>query len=279
MRTLAAPPCLSAAATATAAGAAPPPCQLLGCNGDWARRCRSDSRAEEPGQTCARGTAESRSSGVACCGEGGSLSASPSFSADRRIPGAGARRAAGASPGRRPGRAALGPVGAASLHPPPSPAGCTVGAEGRRRHSQVSRRGTWLGPRMLAELPLSAVPRPRRQRRGGAGARGALAQPGVPLKKTSLGPEALLRRAILKPGFHVPPVPAVDEISFFTWQCVPLPPPHAPLSSAKDVRYPLAFGLRRSVPSSFPGSGIFWGNSGELATVARMTSFCSLWWE
>lgn len=30
----------------------------------------------------------------------------------------------------RPGRAALGPVGAASLHPPPGPAGCTVGAEG-----------------------------------------------------------------------------------------------------------------------------------------------------
>lgn len=125
-------PRAAAAATATAAGAAPPPCQLLGCNGDWAAAAEVTPGRGSRARPAPEGTAESRSSGGGLLwGRGGSLSASPSFSADPRIPGAGARRVPGASPERGgQGRAALGPVGAASLHPPPRPAGCTVGAEG-----------------------------------------------------------------------------------------------------------------------------------------------------
>lgn len=54
-------------------------------------------------------------------------------------------------------------------------------------------------------------------------------------------------------------MPAVDEISFFTCQCVRRPPAPPPtlLSSAKDVRYILAFGLQRSVPSSFGDQAYF----------------------
>lgn len=90
-----------AAAAATAAGAAPPPCQLLGCNGDWAAAAEVTPGRGRGARPAPDGTAESRSSGVGLLwGRGGSLSVSPSFSADPRIPGAGARRAPGASPER-----------------------------------------------------------------------------------------------------------------------------------------------------------------------------------
>lgn len=90
-----------AAATATAAGAAPPPCQLLGCNGDWAAAAEVTPGRGSGARPAPEGTAESRSSGAGLLwGRGGSLSASPSFSADPRLPGAGARRAPGASPER-----------------------------------------------------------------------------------------------------------------------------------------------------------------------------------
>lgn len=89
-----------AAATATAAGAAPPPCQLLGCNGDWAAAAEV-TPAGERGQTCARGNCrESQLRGWLPGGRGGSLSASASFPADPRLPGAGARQAPGVSPER-----------------------------------------------------------------------------------------------------------------------------------------------------------------------------------
>ncbi|XP_004643522.1 centrosome-associated protein 350 [Octodon degus] len=121
-----------AAAAATAAGAAPPPCQLLDCNGDWAAAAEVTPGRGSGARPAPERTAESLSSGGGLLrGKGRRLSASPSFPADRRNPGsryeAGTRCVPGAV---RPGRAALGPVGAASLHPPPGPAGCTVGAEG-----------------------------------------------------------------------------------------------------------------------------------------------------
>lgn len=91
-----------AAATAAAAGAAPPPCQLLGCNGDWAAAAEVTPGRGSRARPAPEETAESRSSeGGLLWGRGGSFSASPSFSADRRIPGAGLRRAPGASPERR----------------------------------------------------------------------------------------------------------------------------------------------------------------------------------
>lgn len=91
----------AAAAAATAAGAAPPPCQSLGRNGDWAAAAEVTPGRGSGARPAPEGTAESRSSGAGLLwGRGGSLSASPSLSADPRLPGAGARRAPGASPER-----------------------------------------------------------------------------------------------------------------------------------------------------------------------------------
>lgn len=87
------------------------------------------------------GTAESRSSGGGLLwGRGGSLSASPSFSAARRIPGTGARRAPGASPER--GGQARQPWGRSARHH------CTL--------RQAPRDAPW-EPR--AEATLSGEPR------------------------------------------------------------------------------------------------------------------------
>lgn len=125
-----------AAVTATAAGAAPPPCQLLGCNGDWAAAAEVTPGRGSRARPAPEGTAESRSSGGGLLwGRGGSLSASPSFSADRRIPGAGARRAPGASPERG------------------GQAGQPWGRSGRRHCTlrQAPRDAPW-GPRAEATL-------------------------------------------------------------------------------------------------------------------------------
>lgn len=56
-------PASRAAATATAAGAAPPPCQLLGCNGDWAAAAEVTPGRGSRARPAPEGTAESRSSG------------------------------------------------------------------------------------------------------------------------------------------------------------------------------------------------------------------------
>lgn len=128
----AAPALPRAAATATAAGAAPPPCQLLSCNGDWAAAAEVTPGLGSGAGPAPERTAESRSSGgELAAGERRPplrLSFLPCRPADPGSRGEAGTRCVPAS--GRPGRAALGPVGAASLHPPPGPAGCTVGAEG-----------------------------------------------------------------------------------------------------------------------------------------------------
>lgn len=90
------------------------------------------------------------------------------------------------------------------------------------------------------------------------------------------GSWSFARRAILRPGFQVPPVPAVDEISFFTCQCVRRPPapprPSSLLQKMWDTFLPL---VSREVSLLHLEIRHILGNSGELATVARMTSFCS----
>ncbi|KAK2490171.1 LOW QUALITY PROTEIN: hypothetical protein MC885_008121, partial [Smutsia gigantea] len=105
---------------------------LLGCNGDWAVAAEVTPGRGSGARPAPEGTAESRSSGGwLAVGEG-----RPPFRLSFLLcrpadPGSRSEAGTRCVPGvGRPGRAALGPVGAASLHPPPGPAGCTVGAEG-----------------------------------------------------------------------------------------------------------------------------------------------------
>lgn len=122
--------------------------------------------------------------GVACCGGGEAafLPLLPSLqTGGSREPVRGGQPVRPRSGEARPGSPGAGRGGVTA--PSAKPRGMYRRGRGRRRHSQVSCGGTWLGPRMLAELPLSAVPGPRRRRERRGGARGALAQPGVPLKE------------------------------------------------------------------------------------------------
>lgn len=154
-------------------------------------------------------------------GKGGSLSASPSFSADRRIPGAGARRAPGASPewGGQAGQPWV-PSGRrrCTLRQAPRDAPWEPRAEatlsGEPREDLARTADARLSLRCLC--PRSRVP--GGGERGGAGL--GEPWPGFPLGEPPwvLSP---CGRAILTAEFQVPPVTAKDGISFLTCHCLP----------------------------------------------------------
>lgn len=220
-----------AAATATAAGAAPPPCQLLGCNGDWAAAAEVTPGRGSGAGPAPEETAESRSSGGGLLwGRGGSLSASPSVSAARRIPGASARRAPGASPER--GGQARQPWGRSGRHH------CTLRQAPRDAPWEPRAEATLSGePREdvagTADPRLAAAASPRSRvpgggERGGAGRREpwpSLASPSgnLPMSRVFAG------RAILSPGFQVPPVPAEDGFPSLPASALPAPSPSSRL--------------------------------------------------
>lgn len=147
----------------------------------------------------------------------------------------------------RPGSPGAGRGGVTA--PSARPRGMHRGSRGRRRHSQVSCGRTWLGPRTLAQplLLLSAVPGPRWQRGRRGEARGALAQPGVPLGE----PPWVLRLcgAGHAETWVLSPTRACRGRDLPPYLPVPAPSP-PPARFCKRCTRPPTFGLR-SASSSF----------------------------
>lgn len=136
----AAPALPRAATTATAAGAAPPPCQLLGCNGDWAAAAEVTPGRGRGAGPAPESTAENRSP-VGDLLRGGGEAAFPPL-LPWLLTGGSWEPVRGGHPVRplsgeaRPGSPGAGRGGVPA--PSPRPCGMHRGGPGRRRHSQVS---------------------------------------------------------------------------------------------------------------------------------------------
>lgn len=169
-----------ATTTATATGAAPPPCQLLDCNGDWAAAAEVTPGRGSGARPALDRTAESLSSGGGLLrGRGGVFL--PLLSSRRQAESRESIR--GGQPARpRRGEARPGSPGVSRggvTAPSARPRGMHRGSRRRRRHSQVSCGKTWRGPGTLAPTPPVRGSRFLVVAAREAG-RGPLALPGVP---------------------------------------------------------------------------------------------------
>lgn len=166
----------------------------------------------------------------------------------------------------RPGSPGAGRGGVTA--PSARPRGMHRGSRGRRRHSQVSCGKTWRSLRTLAppRLPLSAVPGPRGGQRGGAGPSGtAWCPPGEPPWVPRLFREG--HPETWAPG----PAGAHRRPDFFAYLPVSSSPPSPLLLSALSPLVSEVSLLRLEMKHIL-------GNSGGLASVSGMTSFCSFSW-
>lgn len=200
-------------------------------------------------------------------GRGGSLSASPSFSADPRLPGAGARRAPGASPER--GGQAGQPWGRSgrrhrTLRQAPRDAPWEPRAEatfsGELREDLAGTAGAPLASAAPARCPGPRTPEPGGGERGGSGP--SLASPSADLPGSG-GSADLHWTWVSSPSgacgsracFPHLPVPAAPPL---LCRRGAIPPPPAPEGSL----------LR-------PETEHLWGNPGERVPAARVPGFCS----